>query len=354
MTKFRTQLAQYGLKVKEMGADGNCLFRSLADQLEGNEKLHRKYRQEACDFIEQNKEQYAPFIEDDETIDQYLEDMNKESTWGGQLELQALSLLYKFNYIVHQVDNPSMAFSSFDWGTVPTLHISYHLGEHYNSVRLIEDPCNGPPLTIGHKLEIKNPMVNMENNDQEEEKKQPNNDDDSISVIQNISYQNLQRDQLIQYAMTVTGLMEYDIMEKSMVECFGEHLEISFQSIDQTLSLIQKYYEDIEIESLQMNFAKTLTLNKEESKNSSTPQKSKSVNFDDEKIKELMKDGNMLDKDNNVISMPQKNKNCVCGSKKKYKICCFQRDQDQKDVYIEKYNKKVEEAKSINKGLLML
>ncbi len=58
-----------------MGGDGNCLFRSIADQLEGKEKLHMKYRQEAVDHIEQNKDQYSPFIEDDETIDQYLGDI---------------------------------------------------------------------------------------------------------------------------------------------------------------------------------------------------------------------------------------------------------------------------------------
>jgi len=62
-----------------------------------------------------------------------------------------------------------MAFSNFDWGSVPTLHISYHLGEHYNSVRLLEDPCNGPPLPIGHELQIKNPILNLE--PKEEEKK---------------------------------------------------------------------------------------------------------------------------------------------------------------------------------------
>jgi OTU domain-containing protein 3 len=49
-----------------------------------------------------------------------------------------------------------MAFANYPWSTVPTLHISYHLGEHYNSVRLLEDPCTGPPLPIGHELTIKN------------------------------------------------------------------------------------------------------------------------------------------------------------------------------------------------------
>lgn len=46
-----------------------------------------------------------------------------------------------------------MAFSTFPWGTVPTIHISYHLGEHYNSVRLIEDVDDtAPAKAIGHEL----------------------------------------------------------------------------------------------------------------------------------------------------------------------------------------------------------
>eukprot|EP00349_Pseudokeronopsis_sp_Brazil_P012307 CAMPEP_0202977750 /NCGR_PEP_ID=MMETSP1396-20130829/84437_1 /ASSEMBLY_ACC=CAM_ASM_000872 /TAXON_ID= /ORGANISM="Pseudokeronopsis sp., Strain Brazil" /LENGTH=52 /DNA_ID=CAMNT_0049716559 /DNA_START=199 /DNA_END=357 /DNA_ORIENTATION=- len=52
-----------------MTGDGNCLFRSIAYQLEGNEKLHAKYRQAAVDFITANKDDFAPFVEDDETID---------------------------------------------------------------------------------------------------------------------------------------------------------------------------------------------------------------------------------------------------------------------------------------------
>jgi hypothetical protein len=29
------------------------------------------------------------------------------------------------------------------------------MGEHYNSVRLQEDPCNGPALPIGHDLNVR-------------------------------------------------------------------------------------------------------------------------------------------------------------------------------------------------------
>lgn len=58
--------------------------------------------------------------------------------------------------IVHQVDNPSIAQSFHSLGSVPTLHVSYHMGEHYNSVRLASDPnlYNIPAINypIGHEL----------------------------------------------------------------------------------------------------------------------------------------------------------------------------------------------------------
>jgi hypothetical protein len=31
LVKFRVQLASFGLKLKEIGGDGNCLFRALSD-----------------------------------------------------------------------------------------------------------------------------------------------------------------------------------------------------------------------------------------------------------------------------------------------------------------------------------
>ena len=66
-----------------MDGDGNCLFRSVADQIDGDESLHTTYRAQAVDYILQNKEMYMPFIEDDETIEQYCNDMSKDGIWGG-------------------------------------------------------------------------------------------------------------------------------------------------------------------------------------------------------------------------------------------------------------------------------
>jgi OTU domain-containing protein 3 len=44
--------------------------------------LHKKYRQDAVKHIEDNKDMYSPFIEDDETIDDYLADIEKDGHWG--------------------------------------------------------------------------------------------------------------------------------------------------------------------------------------------------------------------------------------------------------------------------------
>lgn len=62
-----------------------------------------------------------------------------------------------------------MAFGNYPWGTCPTIHLSYHLGEHYNSVRKQEDPCTDVPLPIGHELKIINP-IEVEADPREEKK----------------------------------------------------------------------------------------------------------------------------------------------------------------------------------------
>ena len=67
-----------------------------------------------------------------------------------------------------------MAQSFFDWNDpeIPTLHVSFHLGCHYNSVRSIEDDLQGSALAfpVGHKLEMKDDDE-IEEEKQEEDKK---------------------------------------------------------------------------------------------------------------------------------------------------------------------------------------
>jgi len=64
-------LAAKCLKLKEIDGDGNCLFRSIGDQILGDESVHSLYRAKTVQFIRANQNDYMPFIEDDVKFDDY-------------------------------------------------------------------------------------------------------------------------------------------------------------------------------------------------------------------------------------------------------------------------------------------
>ena len=101
LNKFKQQLNPLCLKVKEVEGDGNCVFRAVADQLEGDESLHSVFRQRTVEYILENKGMYTYFIEDDETIEEYCKDLAKDGIWGDQLEINALAKVFQFNAIIH-------------------------------------------------------------------------------------------------------------------------------------------------------------------------------------------------------------------------------------------------------------
>ncbi|MQL83915.1 hypothetical protein Taro_016413 [Colocasia esculenta] len=52
ISQFRSQLDGLGLKIVQVTPDGNCFFRALADQLEGDEEKHKKYRDMVVQYIQ--------------------------------------------------------------------------------------------------------------------------------------------------------------------------------------------------------------------------------------------------------------------------------------------------------------
>ena len=98
-------------------------------------------------FVEENREFYEPFMDEDESFDAYLSRLRKDGEWGGQIELQALSLCLKINIIVHQLDQPRWEILNHP-REAKAIHLSYHDGEHYNSVRLLTDLGKGPAQEI--------------------------------------------------------------------------------------------------------------------------------------------------------------------------------------------------------------
>lgn len=132
--KFLKKLLPLGYFVREVTGDGNCLFRSIADQLEIEGLDHIEVREKIVRHITENRESYEPFIEDDVPFDRYISAMAKNGTWGGNLELQACSMAYTVNIKIFQVDLP--CWDVVNWPTTAkTLFLSYHDGDHWNSVR---------------------------------------------------------------------------------------------------------------------------------------------------------------------------------------------------------------------------
>jgi OTU domain-containing protein 3 len=138
--KFANDLLQEGYLIEIIEADGNCLFRSISDQLHQHQNHHSEIRQQILHFIEENAEHFQLFIEDDESFVDYLSRMRENGEWGGHQELYAASQVLNVNIHVHQLDAPQFLLPASGSGKNPTIrdiHLSYHGEYHYNSLKPI-------------------------------------------------------------------------------------------------------------------------------------------------------------------------------------------------------------------------
>lgn len=133
--KLRENLEADNLEIVKMAPDGNCLFRSISDQLFGDYgNAHLDVRSAVCDFIENKKEEFQVFLV--EEFELYLESVRQEGEWGGNVEVVAAARLYQRKITVY---SQTLAAFRIDHGESsslgPDLLVSYHDNDHYNSVR---------------------------------------------------------------------------------------------------------------------------------------------------------------------------------------------------------------------------
>ena len=86
------RLKAYGLQEKTIKGDGNCQFRSLADQLFGTPDRHVEVRRMVIAQLTRNSDDYSVFVPDD--YSDYVRKMSKDGEWGDHLTLQAASDVY--------------------------------------------------------------------------------------------------------------------------------------------------------------------------------------------------------------------------------------------------------------------
>jgi hypothetical protein len=157
-------------------------------------------------------------MDDDKDIDQYLIELQEDGAWGGDLEILALGKAFQFNCTVHQDDGQIYNVFTFDAGTVPTVNISFHNGDHYNSVRRINDPGTGPANPVGHELTI------QEVHSLEEQKE--------------VTHKTNDFEMLVTQAMSVLGAHDREIMSVALMK-FSEGGKLDFSSISKHSAAIQ-------------------------------------------------------------------------------------------------------------------
>lgn len=99
------------------------------------------------EYVEAHEEEYSPFMsfgeseeEEDKDFAAYVERLKSDGEWAGQVELIAAAHALRVHIVVHQMEHPSYRIecqggSSGGSSAPRQIHLSYHDGEHYNSVR---------------------------------------------------------------------------------------------------------------------------------------------------------------------------------------------------------------------------
>ena len=152
---LNARLREFGMRVKEVRADGHCLYRALADQLErrGGDGVALDVdglRMACARTMREDEERYRPFVEDcdgdDDEADarwaRYVSDVESTAAWGGQVELMALAKAIERPIEVFSATMPTVRMGEEFAGAA--LRVAYHrhaygLGEHYNSVEDVEE-----------------------------------------------------------------------------------------------------------------------------------------------------------------------------------------------------------------------
>ena len=145
--KFANQLSKLGLYLHDIPGDGNCLFRALGDQLEGHQENHFKHRCDVVEYMVKNRDTFEPFVEDGIPFNRYISWLRKKGTHAGNDAIVAFAKLHHLNVAIHQLSQPILMIHGAKDSTIAQeLHIAYHNGEHYSSVRRID-----AKTTVHHK-----------------------------------------------------------------------------------------------------------------------------------------------------------------------------------------------------------
>nr|XP_056711470.1 OTU domain-containing protein 4 [Euleptes europaea] len=132
-------LRSQGLYRKRVAKDGSCLFRAVAEQVFYSQSQHIAIRMSCINYLRKNREKFEAFIEG--PFEEYLKGLENPQEWVGQVEISALSLMYKKDFIIYQ--EPDSAPSHVTENGFPDkVLLCFSNGSHYDIVYPIEYTVN--------------------------------------------------------------------------------------------------------------------------------------------------------------------------------------------------------------------
>ncbi|NWY00529.1 OTUD3 protein, partial [Nothoprocta ornata] len=154
----------------------NCLFRALGDQLEGHSRNHLQHRQETVDYMVKRREDFEPFVEDDVPFEKHVSNLAKPGTFAGNDAIVAFARNHEVNVVIHQPNAPLWQIRGTERSPARELHIAYRHGEHYDSVRRMNDDSEAPACL---RMEM---LCKNDSKEEEEIKPQKGEYEDGIEV----------------------------------------------------------------------------------------------------------------------------------------------------------------------------
>ncbi|XP_066088732.1 OTU domain-containing protein 4 isoform X1 [Saccopteryx bilineata] len=130
-TPMDAYLRKLGLYRKLVAKDGSCLFRAVAEQVLHSQSRHVEVRMACIHYLRENREKFEEFIEG--SFEEYLKRLENPQEWVGQVEISALSLMYRKDFVIYR--EPNVSPSQVTENNFPEkVLLCFSNGNHYDIV----------------------------------------------------------------------------------------------------------------------------------------------------------------------------------------------------------------------------
>ncbi|KAM9269527.1 UDP-N-acetylglucosamine transferase subunit ALG13-like [Cariama cristata] len=124
-------LGSLGLYRKMTAKDASCLFRAVSEQLFSSQIHHMEVRKTCVSFMRQHQHKFESYVEG--SFEKYLERLGDPKESAGQLEMSALSVIHKRDFILYRYPGKPPTYAT-DNGFEDKILLCCSGNGHYDSV----------------------------------------------------------------------------------------------------------------------------------------------------------------------------------------------------------------------------